>query len=373
VSSIKGSTKGSFEALRDVLAKNVADEKDLGASICVIHHGEVVADLWGGYVDAAQTREWQSDTLVNVWSTTKTMTFLVALMLVERGLLSFNERVATYWPEFAQNGKSDIEVRHVMGHTAGLATFDALTNVEDLADWDLCVTALARQTPMWSSRQTSGYHAVTQGYLLGELVRRITGATFGQYFKSEVADVLGADFFIGLPESEEPRVSLVQPSPRIDVSGLDVDSVGYKTLSTLDPTLPQHRWWRAAEIPAGNGHGNARSVAMIQEIIANNGHAKGHRFFSEKTGDQIFQSQANGVDLVLGHVVNFGMGYGLTSSWTPIGPRTCFWGGYGGSLIMMDQDLELTVSYMMNQMRGTLSVDDRGPGIALTATLAALG
>jgi CubicO group peptidase (beta-lactamase class C family) len=296
-------------------------------------------------------------------------------MLFDQGALDFDAKVARYWPEFGANGKSDIEVRHLMNHSAGLPGWTGDVRAEDLANWDLCVRDLAAQSPWWDDRSRSGYHAITQGHLLGEVVRRVTGTTIGQFFKSEVADVLGADFFIGLPESEEGRVSVVIPPASIEHGALERDSIRYRTLSApvVEAGIPRHRWWRAAEIPAANGHGNARSVALIQQIIANNGHAQGHRFFKESTGDLIFQVHTSGVDKVLGFDVNFGLGYGLASSAVPVGPRACYWGGFGGSFVIMDQELELTVAYMMNKMQVGLVGDTRGPLIALTAALAALG
>jgi CubicO group peptidase (beta-lactamase class C family) len=375
MAEVRGTFDPKFDSVREQLEKNLDVGDDVGASVAVFYRGEPVVDIWGGYQDVEKTIEWQSDTLVNVWSTTKTMTFLVALMLADRGELDFHEQVATYWPEFAAGGKSSIEVRHVMGHTAGLSGFGERIEPEDLADWDRCVGILARQEPWWTPGSASGYHALTQGYLVGEIVRRITGTTIGHFFKSEVADVLGADFYIGLPESEEDRVSMVIAPPPLDIANVPHDSITFRTFSSppLDATTPQHRWWRAAEIPAANGHGNARSVAQVQQIIANRGEANGHRFYSEKTGESIFETQANGVDLALGTETHFGMGYGLSSSTVPIGPRACYWGGYGGSLIAMDQDSGLTVAYMMNLMRGSLTDDTRGATLALCAALSSLG
>jgi CubicO group peptidase (beta-lactamase class C family) len=374
MSQVQGTTTEKFAGLVDHLEKTLANGDDVGASIAVYHHEELVADLWGGYRDEAKTTPWDRDTLVNVWSTTKTMTFLVALMLYDRGQLDFNSPVATYWPEFAVNGKADIEVRHLMNHSAGLSGWHESISPEDLADWELATSLLAAQAPWWEDRSMTGYHAVTQGFLLGEVVRRITGTTIGQFFKSEVADVLGVDFFIGLPESEEHRVSLVIPPPPESFGDSAPDSIMVRTFTSplLDATAPRNRWWRAAEIPAANGHGNAFSVATIQQVMANNGHANGHRFFSEKTGDTVFQRQVGGVDQVLGVDMSFGLGYGLSSSYVPIGPRSCFWGGYGGSLIMMDQELGLTISYMMNKMQVGLTGDPRGGEISLLAAVAAM-
>jgi CubicO group peptidase (beta-lactamase class C family) len=374
MSQVHGTTTAKFAGLVDHLEKSLASGADVGASIAVFHREELVADIWGGYRDEEKTTPWDRDTLVNVWSTTKTMTFLVALMLHDRGELDFDATVATYWPEFAANGKEAIEVRHLMNHCAGLSGWQEAIVPEDLANWDLATSLLAAQKPWWEDRSMSGYHAVTQGFLIGEVVRRITGTTIGEFFKSEVADVLDADFFIGLPESEEHRVSLVIPPPPENFGDAAPDSIMVRTLTSplLDATAPRHRWWRAAEIPAANGHGNALAVATIQQVMANNGHVNGHRFFSEKTGDKVFQRQVGGVDQVLAVDMSFGLGYGLASSYVPVGPRTCFWGGYGGSLIMMDQELGLTISYMMNKMQVGLTGDTRGSEISLLAAVAAM-
>ncbi len=371
---VEGTTTERFAELRDRLEASLESGDDLGASLAVVHRGELVCDLWGGYTDPERSRPWTRDTIVNVWSTTKTMVFLVMLMLSDRGALDFDARVATYWPAFAAKGKSEILVHHLMNHTAGLCGFSPEIEVRDLADWERCVSDLASMEPWWSDRRQSGYHALTQGYLLGELVRRVTGATVGEYFAVEVARVLDADFHIGLPESEEPRVSVVVSAEEFGDAPGDPSSFRARTLSspTIDPLVPSRRWWRAAEIPAANGHGNARSVALIQQIIANNGHAQGRRFVSEATMDRVFHPVTVGTDLVLGFEGNFGLGYGLASSSIPVGPRSCYWGGFGGSVVFMDQDLELTVAYDMNKMNFGLVGDRRGATLALAAVLSAL-
>jgi CubicO group peptidase (beta-lactamase class C family) len=369
----QGFTTEKFAAVRDVLDAQLASGADVGASVAVHHRGEVVVDIWGGFADEQRTVPWEADTLVNVWSTTKTMTFLVALMLADRGELDFDAPVARYWPEFAANGKEAIEVRHLMSHTAGLSGWTEPLPPEGLADWELCTSALAAQAPWWEPGTVSGYHAVSQGFLIGEVVRRITGITIGEFFATEVAAPLGADFFIGVPESAEPRVSLVITPPSMDLTGIDIDSIMARTYisSGLDASAPHNRWWRGAEIPAANGHGNARSVALIQSVIAGRGETHGVRLLSEAGVDRIFTEQASGTDLVLGVPVRLGMGYGLSSEMMPMGPRACYWGGYGGSVIIMDQDSELTVAYMMNKMESGLVGDTRGATIALTAAMAA--
>jgi CubicO group peptidase (beta-lactamase class C family) len=372
VSTTEGFTTDAFAGVRATLENNLASGADLGASVTVHHKGEVVVDIWGGFVDEAKTTPWATDTIVNVWSTTKTMTFLVALLLLDRGELDFDRPVADYWPEFADAGKQDVKIRHVLAHTAGLSGWSEHLEPHDLADWEKCTAALARQSPWWEPGTKSGYHAVTQGFLIGEVVRRVTGQSIGSFFHRELAEPLGADFFIGLPESEESRVSLVVPPPPADFSGADPNSIMVRTLTSplLDATMPHNRWWRAAEIPAANGHGNARSVALVQSIVANGGETAGRRFVRRETLDRIFVTEAQGDDLVLGVPLHFGAGYGLSSATIPLGPRACAWGGFGGSVIIMDQDSQLTISYMMNKMQGGLIGDTRGSEIAFAAAMA---
>jgi CubicO group peptidase (beta-lactamase class C family) len=375
MAEVNGTWEARFEKVAETLANNIDSGADVGASVCVMLDGDPVVDIWGGHLDEAKTKPWERDTIINVWSTTKTMTFLCALMLADRGELDFFAPVAKYWPEFADNGKELVEVRHLMSHTAGLSGWQEPLTVEDLADWDKCTAALAAQKPWWEPGSASGYHAVTQGYLIGELVRRITGTTIGNWFASEVAKPLGADFFIGTPESADSQVTPVIPPEMPDLGVLDPFSITVRTLANppLMASYANETWWRRAEIPAANGHGNARSVATIQSIVAGRGQARGVRLISESASDVIFEEQANGNDLVLMVPIRFGMGYGLAGELMPGGPRTCFWGGYGGSVIVMDQDLRITVCYVMNKMESGLVGDLRGAGIVLSAVECALG
>ncbi|HEX3460174.1 MAG TPA: serine hydrolase domain-containing protein [Acidimicrobiales bacterium] len=369
MADIQGTWDKKFEGVATTLSKSLDEGSDVGASVVVMVGGEPVVDIWGGFTDEAKTTPWQEDTLINVWSTTKTMTFLSALMLADRGQLDFHAPVAEYWPEFAAAGKEKVEVRHLMGHTAGLAGWTEHLETEELADWEKCTSLLAAQEPWWEPGTASGYHAVTQGYLIGEVVRRITGKSIGTWFAEEVAGPLGADFHIGLPASEDHRVAPVIPPPPVDVAAMGLSDYAMRALANpiLDATWTYNEWWRRAEIPAANGQGNARSVATVQSIIAGNGEARGTRLVSEKTLEAVFEEQANGKDLVLGIPLRFGMGYGLSSETMPLGPRSCFWGGYGGSLILMDQEAGLTVAYVMNRMESGLVGDFRGAGIAAAA------
>ncbi|HVB92478.1 MAG TPA: serine hydrolase domain-containing protein [Acidimicrobiales bacterium] len=371
MADVQGTCEARFDGVRRALSASLGSGADVGASVAVFLHGEPVVDLWGGTVDEAGSAPWERNTLTNVWSTTKTMTFLCALMLADRGELDFQAPVARYWPEFAAGGKEAVEVRHVMSHTAGLSGWETPLESAQLADWMLCTSLLAAQEPWWEPGTGSGYHALTQGYLIGEIVRRITGESIGSWFAREVAKPLEADFFIGLPESEDARVCNVIPPPPLDIEALigQVPELMARTFLNppLDATMAHHAWWRRAEIPAANGQGNARSVAAIQSVIAGRGAARGVRLLSAAGTDVIFEEQADGTDQVLGVPLRFGMGYGLGTAEMPLGPRACYWGGYGGSLVVIDQEAELTVSYVMNRMESGLVGDLRGATLVLEA------
>ena len=374
MADIHGNCEPRFDAVRTTLSDQIDSGADVGASVAVFLHGEPVVDIWGGWADPEKTTPWERDTLTNVWSTTKTMTLVCTLILHDRGELDYNAPVAAYWPEFAANGKEDVLVRHVMGHTAGLSGWEEPLELEQLADWELCTQRLAAQAPWWTPGLGSGYHAVTQGYLIGEIVRRITGESIGQWFAREVAKPLDADFHIGLPESEDNRVTDVIPPPPIDLAAMRDQATELTAKTFLNPPLDasaaHHAWWRRAEIPAANGQGNARSVAAVQSVVAGKGQARGIRLFSPGTTERIFEEQANGVDKVLAVPLRMGMGYGLSSPPDmPIGPRAFYWGGYGGSVIVMDTDSELTVCYVMNRMESGLVGDLRGMNLLFAAVV----
>ncbi len=369
MADVQGSWDKQYDGVAATLAASLDRGTDVGASVAVLVGGEPVVDIWGGFADEARTTPWERDTITNVWSTTKTMTFVCALMLADRGQLDFHAPVANYWPEFAAGGKEAVEVRHLMGHTAGLPGWTEPLRSEELADWDRCTSLLAAQEPWWEPGTASGYHAVTQGYLIGEVVRRITGRSIGTFFADEVAGPLGADFHIGLPEEEDRRVSLVIPPPAIDLAALQPTDDALRALANppMDAWLSHQDWWRRAEIPAANGHGNARSVATVQSVIAGRGAARGTRLLSEEGCRPIFEEQANGTDLVLGTPIRFGMGYGLGNELVPLGPAACYWGGYGGSIVVIDQETDLTVAYVMNRMESGLVGDLRGASLVAAA------
>ena len=373
----EGFVEDKFAPARAAFEANFTEGRDLGASFCATLNGETVVDLWGGWADAEKTRPWDRDTIVNVYSTTKTMTALTALLVADRGQLDFDAPVAKYWPEFAANGKGAIKVSHLMSHAAGLSGWSEKLTKSDIYDWDKVTSLLAAQAPLWPPGTQSGYHALTQGYLVGEVIRRITGKSLGTVFREEIAEPLGADFWIGLPASEDRRVAdLIPPPPGGELSDIAQSDIQKLTFNNpgADIAETRTRAWRGAEIPAGGGTGNARSIAEIHAILANGGVAKGKRFMSEAGCRKALEVQISGTDLILGGPVTYGMGFGLPGEMLPVpNKNTIFWGGYGGSLIVIDMDAHTTFGYAMNKMGGGTVGDVRAFSIisAMWQTLAA--
>jgi CubicO group peptidase (beta-lactamase class C family) len=369
MTEIHGHADPRFAGVRDAFAANFARGEDVGASVAVTLGGELVVDLWGGHADAAKTRPWQRDTIVNVYSTTKTMTALCALLLADRGELDLAQKVAHYWPEFAANGKADITVAQLLAHSAGLSGFAEPVAAADLYDWDKATALLAAQAPFWAPGTAIGYHAITQGYLVGEVVRRITGKSLGTFFRDEIAGPLGADFHIGLAASEDDRVAELLPPPPggsiADITSRPL-TVNMATNPPVNPRDPRSRAWRAAEIPAANGHGNARSVALVQALLANGGVVGGKRLLSEAGARRALEPQIKGEDMVLGGPAHFGLGFGLNGGAVPLPhDECCYWGGYGGSIIIIDMKTRSTIAFMMNKMASTTVGDMRGYGLAM--------
>jgi CubicO group peptidase (beta-lactamase class C family) len=354
---VHGSCTEQFEPVREALREQLALGEELGASVYVDLDGEPALDVWGGHRDPGRTLPWQHDTITNVWSSTKTVTSLATLMLVDRGLIDVHAPVAEYWPEFAAGGKQGVLVRHLLAHTSGVSGWEQPVTVEDIYDWDTSCARLAAQAPWWEPGSASGYHALSMGHLLGEVIRRVTGKTLRQFVAEEIAGPLGADFQIGAREQDRSRIAdVVAPPPLpFDLAALDPAGPMVKTLTgpAPDATVANSAGWRGADIGGANGHGNARSVARLLSAIALDGEVDGVRLLSPKTIDLIFEEQANGVDLVLGQPLRWGIGFALprrdSLPYIPEG-RVCFWGGWGGSMIVMDLDRRMTVAYMMNRM-----------------------
>jgi CubicO group peptidase (beta-lactamase class C family) len=374
--SVSGFTDSKFDAVAEAFEANLSSGADLGASFCATIEGETVVDLWGGWADEARTRPWEKDTIVNVYSTTKTMTALCALMIADRGELDFDAPVARYWPEFAANGKAGVKVSHLMAHSAGLSGWKEKISADDIYDWEKATALLAAQAPFWEPGTAPGYHGMTQGYLVGEVVRRITGRSLGTFFREEVAEPLGADFHIGFgPELDNRIADLIPPPPggAIDDGAPSELMLNMAGNPPIDPLATRTRAWRAAEIPAAGGHGNARSVAQIHAILANGGVAQGKRFLSEAGCRKALEPQVEGMDLVLGLPAKYGMGFGLPKVMLDLpNPNSMFWGGYGGSLILIDMDARTTFGYAMNRMGLTTMGDARAMAMA-KAMWAALG
>jgi CubicO group peptidase (beta-lactamase class C family) len=344
-----GTCSARFDPLRELFAAKLESGEDLGASVAVNIDGEMVVDLRGGWADQARTVPWGENTITNVFSTTKCMTSLAALVLVDRGELDLDATVASYWPEFAANGKAGIKVRQFLSHTSGVSGWEQPITLEDLYDWEKSTALLAAQAPWWEPGTASGYHMLTYGHLIGEVIRRITGQRLGEFFAAHLAGPLGADFHIGLPPSESHRVAnvVVPPPSPSDAPQYDPNSVAFKTWTNPNMSA-ETTWtegWRRADIGAGNGHGNARSLARLQSAVACGGEVDGVRLLSPQTIDRIFEVQSNGIDLVIGIPVKWGVGYGLL----PEG-RVCTWGGAGGSLVIIDVDRRITFAYVMNKM-----------------------
>jgi CubicO group peptidase (beta-lactamase class C family) len=365
MADVSGTWDARFEPVRDALAQQL-ELDELGASIVVDVDDSVVVDIWGGWRDLERRQPWEQDTITNVWSTTKTITNLAALMLVDRGQLDVYAPVATYWPEFAVNGKDQIEVRHVLGHTSGVSGWAAPFALADMYDWEASTQRLAAQQPWWEPGTASGYHAANQGHLVGELVRRVTGMPLKRFVAQEIAGPLGADFQIGAAESDWNRIAPVVPPPPlpIDLGSLDPDSPMVKTFTgpVLGAESANTPAWRQADMGATNGHGNARSVARIIKALSLGGSVDGTRLLSPDTIGLIFDEQSHAVDLVLGVPLRFGIGYALpeteTVPYIPQG-RCCYWGGWGGSVIIADLDRRITISYMMNRMAPGIIGSDR--------------
>jgi CubicO group peptidase (beta-lactamase class C family) len=359
MTDVHGTCTERFELVRTEFETNLRSGEELGGSIFIDLDGETVVDVWGGYRDLDRTTEWTEDTITNVWSTTKTVTSLAALLLVERGELDVHSPVARYWPEFSANGKEAIEVRHLMAHTSGVSGWEAPFSTEEMYDWETSTARLAAQAPWWTPGTASGYHAHNQGHLVGEVVRRITGTSLKEFVAREIAGPLEADFRIGAEEADWGRIAdVVAPPPLpIDLDALDHDSPMYKTFvgPPANAEAANTPAWRQADMGALNGHGNARSVARMLSTITLGGESGGVRLLSPKTIDVIFDEQVDGADLVLGVPLRWGIGYALTQPGVhPTVPlpdgRICFWGGWGGSMIVMDLDRRMTVAYMMNKM-----------------------
>lgn len=362
MTSVQGTCDPTFSTVRDLLAKQINAHDEIGASLCVNIDGRTVVDIWGGYADRARTSSWKEDTIVPVWSITKTIMSLAVLILVDRGILDPYAPVAKYWPEFAANGKETIQVRHFLSHSAGLPSWDPPIPVHEFYDVPTALEKLVQQEPWWEPGSVSGYHMVSQGYLVGELVRRVTGKTLGDFIRDELAVPRDADFYLPIPEELWSRIGEMEPPPPMPVS-VEGDGIQARAFrgSALPPKECNTPEFRRVGTGAMTGFSNARAVNRLLSIVSLNGEVDGRRFLSPETVGLIFEEQTSGKDVVLGIHMRYGMGYGLpvldprkSIKWIPQG-RVCYWGGLGGSFGIMDLDRRMTITYAMNKMEmGTL-------------------
>jgi CubicO group peptidase (beta-lactamase class C family) len=375
-----------WEGVRDAFARNFVEHGDIGAATAVHHDGRLVVDLWGG--------TYRPDTLQLVFSTTKGWTATLANLLVERGELDVDAPVASYWPEFAAEGKGELPVRWLLTHQAGLAYPTEPCTLDDVLDWDRITAKLAASTPLWEPGTAHGYHAVTYGFLVGEVLRRITGRSVGEQFRQEIAGPLGIDAWIGLPAEQERRVEPlvgglgVDPEADVDPArrALIEQFMGPETM--LGRALSCHgalgsgdfnrREVRAAELPAANGVTDARSLsrlyaAVVGDVAADERFAAGRRLLHPDTVAAASARQTTGNDLVLFVETTFGLGYMTSSPFAPYGGTRSFGhAGAGGSVGFADPEHGIGFGYVMSKMETNLSGDPRTRSL-IRAVYAAAG
>jgi CubicO group peptidase (beta-lactamase class C family) len=373
---VEGQVEPGYEGVREAFAANFSLHGDVGAAFCLYVKGRKVVDIWGGVADAKTEREWDEDTLALVYSTSKGVSAICAHLLAQRGQLDLDAPVVDYWPEYGQAGKSQTSVRWLLSHRAGLPAIDRhLTPGEALA-WDPAVEALAEQAPVWEPGTKHGYHALTYGWLVGEVIRRATGNSLGEVLAKEVSGPLGLDLWIGLPEIEEPRVCRLIPveparlSPE-ELSALpperlqmlqamaSPDSLAMRALNVTDPPFNfNSREVHAGELPAANAITTARALAKLYASTVSD--VDGIRLLEPGTVEDATHEQAYGPDQVLLQETRFGSGFFLPSPFSPLmGLRSFGHAGAGGSLGFADPERGVGFGYVMNKMQQNLSGDPR--------------
>ena len=370
--NVNGTNESRFDKVRTAF-ENLWSDIEVGAALCVYEHGVPVIDLWGGFHDQGMSTLWQANSLVNVYSTTKGMAAIAIAILVDEQKLDYDAPVADYWPEFAQAGKADVTIAQLLSHQAGLCGVDTKLEVEDLYDWEKMIRLLEQQTPMWPLGTGAGYHAVTWGYLPGELVRRVTGMTLGEFFNQRVAEPLKADCYIGLPESEFARcATLIGPNrarkTSVDPAQSAADNPNEPiqkpkmsalyAASLLNPSISPFKHacsdvWRKAEIAASNGHASARGISKIYAAMALGGELNGTKILSKAALERANKVEVEGIeDKVLGGKIRRSRGFILNTD-NAYGPNLAAFGhaGAGGSLGFADPATGIGFAYVMNQMQ----------------------
>ena len=359
--TISGSTAERFAGVRDAFAANFSDHDELGASFAVTLNGELVADLHGGWADPARTRPWTADTVVNVWSTTKGVHSACYAMAADRGLFSYDQPVADFWPEFSSNGKAAVTIGQLLSHQAGLCGFTTPASEPELVK-DGAAARLAAQAPLWEPGSASGYHALSIGILGTELFRRIEGRPIKQFVTEEIAGPLGVDFTVGLPVGQEHRCAELVPPPASPVDPAafthpQIAALGNPPLRAGFAMTPE---WRAADLASANGHGTARALASIYaKLIAPHDGLVSPATLAKATAQQI-----RNVDLVLGIECDWAAGF-LRNSSGVFGPTEAAFGhtGWGGSFAVADPETGLTFAYTMNRMDANLRDDARAKAL----------
>lgn len=363
---IAGHVAAGFEPVRIAFERNFL-AGEVGASFAVNHAGRTLVDLWAGHSDRAQSTPWRHDTLANVWSTTKGVSALCCAMLVDRGELDYDVAVSRYWPEFGAHGKGNVTVAMLLSHQAGLSGLREPVEWLDYCDAEKINGLLLDQAPLFEPGSAAGYHATTFGPLVGALFRRVAGCSIGSWLRDEIAGPLAADFFIGLPESEEYRVAEMIG---YDVAALPVEFVNDVQRCALanpeaDPEISNLRAWRAAEIPSVNGQASAMGIAKIYSALSNGGELDGIRLLSPETLAKATSKRYQGVDQVFMLPFDWGAGFIRNSYKLLCSPNPNAFGhvGYGGSYGFADPERRIGVGYVMNKMGASLIGDTRGPNL----------
>jgi CubicO group peptidase (beta-lactamase class C family) len=383
---IDGECDKRFENVRKMFAENFEKRGELGAGVSIVLDGRPVVDLWGGHADQAKTRPWMRDTLVNVYSTTKGLTATCAHRLIDQGKLDPDEPVARYWPEFAQAGKKDLPVRYILSHRAGLPAIKKPLSEDAIFHWDEMTSALAEQEPWWQPGTKHGYHAMTIGWRVGEVIRRITGKGLGNYCRTEIAEPLGLDAHIGLEAKHDSRVTDLIPAPPLAPGVFNLfeeamkDPEGMTAKAFLNPpiltqpNLVNTRLWRGAELGAGNAHTTARALARMYGALARGGEVDGYRIVRPEALERFWTEQSYGPDRVLMRMrTRFSMGFMLSQPGVELGPNRKAFGhpGAGGSLGFADPQGKVGFGYTMNQMANGLLIDPHA-AVLIDAFYAAL-
>ena len=359
--SVSGYCDTAFAGVRDAFSQNFSDQLELGAALAVSVDGHNVVDLWGGHLDAARTRPWDEDTLVCVFSCTKGVAAVAMMWAVARGLVDLDAPVARYWPEFAAAGKEDVPVRWLLTHEAGLPAITARMPRGSLSDWEAMTTALAAQTPWWEPGTGHGYHGVTFGHLIGEVLRRATGRTCGEVIEEALARPLDAELHMPLPEDCDERVAELIVTMGEEGTFFDAwdpeTSLGPKAFGNPpdanDPAHCMTEEWRRAEIPAANMHANARALDRVYAVLAQRGRTRGAgEIVPSELVDEFGRVHVQGDDLVMELPTAFGLGFEHTIPEWQFGPGPNTYGhnGSGGSLGIVDPDAGISLGYTMNRL-----------------------